>query len=440
MTASKSRLGTTARFAVPGQPPRVAQLGYEAFLDGHAVIHRLSRELPAAGADLIEIATTVYVVDQLVARPRNQELNAGSSWCRELWVEIPVREPQAWNGRATCLAELLTWLTDDTWELEFTQLAEGAGLLDASQGFLFDTIPDNAAPALFSGGLDSAAGLAAWLANANAVTVSVDTNNWMQHVQQTVLRELKAASRHLCVPVRYRVCMRGQRHAAESSQRSRGLLFLAAGIATAWTLRQDRLLVFENGIGALNLPYLRSQFGSQASRAMHPKTLRMAQDLAAEISGQPFRIDAPGMTSTKAQLILKAPETAGAALAHSVSCDTGFSARVPDHAPCGTCTSCLLRRQALRAAGKDDLDAGAGYRRSSAEESFEFQAMLWQVSRLRACLDHADPWRALVSEYAELLDTAAPLTPAEVIGLYRSYVHEWEDLPKAFRSGRTAAL
>lgn len=28
----------------------------------------------------------------------------------------------------------------------------------------------------------------------------------------------------------------------------------------------------------------------------------------------------------------------------------------------------------------------------------------------------------------------------QVTGLYRSYVQEWEDLPEAFRSGRTAAL
>jgi hypothetical protein len=262
----------------------------------------------------------------------------------------------------------------------------------------------------------------------------------MQHVQERVLREMNAVSRHACVPLRYRVSTRGQKHAAESSQRSRGLLFLAAGIATAWTLRHDRLQVFENGIGAVNLPYVHSQFGSQAAKAMHPRTLHMAQALASAVSGRPFRIDAPGMTATKAQLIRRAPAAADRALAGTVSCDTGFSARVPRHAPCGTCTSCILRRQALHAAGKAHLDAEAGYRASSPEKSVQFQVMLWQVSRLRDCLGQPDPWRALVSEYPELLDTA-PLAPAEVIGLYRSYVKEWEDLPEAFRPqiGRTAA-
>jgi hypothetical protein len=64
-----------------------------------------------------------------------------------------------------------------------------------------------------------------------------------------------------------------------------------------------------------------------------------------------------------------------------------------------------------------------------------------QESQLRDCLAQQDPWSALVLEFPEVLDTA-PLTPMEVVGLYRSYVQEWEDLPEAFRpqNGRAAAL
>lgn len=440
MAATPSRASTTARFAVPGESPRPVQFGYQAVLNGREVAIRLARELPATAADLMEIAATVYIIDQQVARPGRPDLDTGATWARELRVEIPVRQPELWNAHGRSLAELLAWLTDDTWTLAFTRLDDGAGPLDVSQGFLFDMIPAGAVPVLFSGGLDSGAGLASYLANASAVAISVDTNSWMQHVQQRVLHELNAVSRHACVPLRYRVSALGQKHAPESSQRSRGLLFLAAGIATAWTVRHDRLVVFENGIGAINLPYVRSQFGSQAARAMHPRTLRMAQDMASMVSGRPFRIDAPGMTATKAQLIRRAPAAADQALAGTVSCDTGFSARVPGRAPCGTCTSCILRRQALHAADKTRLDAATRYRASSPQESLGLRVMRWQESRLRECLVQPDPWNALVSEFPELLDTA-PLTPTEVVGLYRSYVQEWEDLPAAFRPqiGRTAS-
>ncbi len=438
MTADQSVPSATAQLIVQGDPPRPVEFGHRAVLDGKAVTHRLARELSPIAADLIEIAATVYVADQMAARPSMRQLDEGVSWARDLSLEVPARVPDVWNAHAAELSELLTWLTDDTWSLAFTQRMRRDGPLDVSQGYLFDTIPHGAAPVLFSGGLDSAAGLATWLAKSEAVAVSVDTNNWMQHVQQRVLTELNAVSRHTCVPLRYRVSMRGQKHPAESTQRSRGLLFLAVGIATAWTLGHDRLQVFENGVGAINLPYTLAQFRSQASKAMHPKTLCMAQKLGSTISGRPFRIDTPGMKLTKAQLIQMAPAAADGALASSVSCDTGFSARVPHHAPCGACTSCILRRQSLHSAAKAHLDTGAGYRARSLEGSFAFQAMLWQVSRLQACLDSKDPWRALVLEYPELLDTS-PLTPTEVIDLYRSYVHEWDDLPEALQIGRTKA-
>jgi 7-cyano-7-deazaguanine synthase in queuosine biosynthesis len=425
MISLSSQACTTARFAVPGEAPRPLQLGCHALLDGRATIKRLARELPAVAADLIEIAARVYAVDRLVPRPGLREMRAGSTWARNLWLEMPVREPQLWDAHAGRLTELLAWLTDDNWNLEFFQLPEGTGPLDESQGFLFDTVPTGSAPVLFSGGLDSGAGLAAHLMHGDAVAISVDTNNWMQHVQQRVLQNLSTGFEHTCVPLRYRVSVRAS--SVESSQRSRGLLFLAAGIATAWALRQDRLRVFENGIGAINLPYLRSQFGSQATRSMHPRTLRLAEDLAAAISRKPFHVDAPALTVTKAHAIRMAPAIADPALALTVSCDTGFSARVRHHAPCGVCTSCLLRRQALHAAGRADLDAAASYRTSSPAGSAALQAMLWQVARLRTGLAQPDPWLGLVSEFPEVLDTA-PLAPTEVINLHRSYVQEWEGL------------
>lgn len=439
MTVDQSMPRAIAQLIVPGEPPRPVEFGHQAVLDGKAVTQRLARELPPIAADLIEIAATVYVADQMAARPSKRQLDEGASWARDLSLEVPVRMPDVWNAHAAGLSELLAWLMDDVWSLRFTQRVVHRGPLDVSQGFLFNTIPHGTAPVLFSGGLDSAAGLATWLAKMEAVAISVDTNNWMQHVQQHVLRELNAVSRHKCVPLRYRVSTRSQKHPAETTQRSRGLLFLAVGIATAWTLGHDRLQVFENGVGAINLPYTLAQFRSQASKAMHPKTLHMTQKLASTISGRPFRIDAPGMRLTKARLIQLAPAAADGALASSVSCDTGFSARVPHHDPCGACTSCILRRQSLHGADKAHLDTGAGYRVSSLEGSFAFQAMLWQVSRLRVCLDSEDPWRDLVLEYPELLDTS-PLTPTEVINLYRSYVQEWDDLPEALQIGRTAAL
>ncbi len=163
MATRSSRVCTAAYFAAPGEASQPLRLGYEAVLDGRAVVHRLACEPPALSADLIEVAATVYAVDRLVACPTRLETSAGSSWARDLRPGIPVREPQLWNAYVGQLTELLAWLTDDTWSLEFFQLAGGTGPLDEPQAFLFHTIPRGSASVLFSGGLDSAAGLAAML-------------------------------------------------------------------------------------------------------------------------------------------------------------------------------------------------------------------------------------------------------------------------------------
>ncbi len=174
-----------------------------------------------------------------------------SMWTRSLWAEIPVREPDRWRQQAPRLMQLLHWLTDDHWDLEFCQLRLGAGALDVQQGFLFQTVPSGASPVLFSGGPDSATGRAAQLVHEDAVAVSVHTNGWMWQVQRRVLAALSQASSRHCMPLRYRISVSS---GTETSQRSRGFLFLAAGVATAWAVRQDQLRVFENGIGRSIFP------------------------------------------------------------------------------------------------------------------------------------------------------------------------------------------
>jgi 7-cyano-7-deazaguanine synthase in queuosine biosynthesis len=330
-------------------------------------------------------------------------------------------------------------MTGDDWDLEFRQLAKGAGPLDDPRRFLFDTVPRGSVPALFSGGLDSALGLAQGLSYGDSIAVSVHTNPRMQAVQQRVIRELTSDETQSCVHLQYRVSLHERDR--ENSQRTRGLLFLATGIATAWWLRQDRLRVFENGIGAINLPYLRSQHGPQATRSMHPRMLRLAEDLALAVSGRPFLIEAPFLLSTKAEALRAVPELGASVAASTISCDTGFAARVARYTHCGACTSCLLRRQALNAAGRADADASTPYRTRSPTVAGPLGAMVWQLERLRVSLGQPDPWQGLVSEFPSILD-AERLGPSEMTRLYRAYLQEWEAVGPIFglqRHDRSAA-
>jgi hypothetical protein len=422
-TEADARMRKSGWLWFPGSEPRPLRLGCEAQLDGRAVIGRLSRELPPVAADLLEIAAMTYAADRLVPRPSERECSDGSGWGRQLWLEIPVRNPRLWNSIAEQLTGLLGWLTGDEWTVDFCQLAGGAGPLDSQQGFLFDTVPRGSPLALFSGGLDSALGLAHDLRSSGAVVVSVYTNNRMKAAQRHVVHALDGAASTSCVQLQYRISLGEPER--DNSQRTRGLLFLATGIATAWTLGQDRLRIFENGIGAVNLPYLRSQEGPQATRSMHPRTLRMAEGLASAVSGRPFQIEAPYLLLTKAEAVRAVPEISASAIATAVSCDTAFATRVPGPAQCGTCTSCLLRRQALIAGGRSDADELTRYRTRLPAGTASLVAMTWQLERLRDCLSTADPWQGIVSEFPPIMDVER-IAPAQLTRLYGAYVREWE--------------
>jgi len=424
---SNSQVQRSGWFSADGGDSRPLRLGYEAWLDGSAVVGRLARELPPHAADLIEIAAMTYAADRLSRRKADRDTVDGSGWGRRFRLQIPVRRPDLWAAAAAELTEFLAWLTHDDWALMFCQLYPGAGSLDHSQGFLFDMVPDGSPAALFSGGLDSALGLARDL-ELDPVAVSVYTNPRMRATQRSVFSGI-CGGRGRCMHLQYRVSL----HQAdcENSQRTRGLLFLAAGIGTVWGLGQDRLRVYENGIGAINLPYLRSQHGPQATRSVHPHTLWLAERLASKVSGRPFRIDTPFMLSTKAEAVRSVPQISTATIADTVSCDAGFAARVPGARQCGTCTSCLLRRQALFAAGRFDADAATAYRTRNPAGSDELTAMTWQLDRLASALADRVPWHGLVSKFPPVLDTS-PLAPAEVVRLYRAYVWEWEAVGPEF--------
>lgn len=439
-TAADAGMYRSGWFRFPGSERRPLRLGFEAQLDGRAVIGRLSRDLPPVAADLLEIAAMAYAADRLVPRPSERECSDGSGWGRQLWLQVPVRTPSLWNSVTEQLTGLLGWLTDDVWTIEFCQLAHGAGPLDNRQGFLFNTVPGGLPCALFSGGLDSALGLAQDLRSSDAIVVSVHTNNRMKAAQRQVVRALDGGVSTACVQLQYRVSLREPER--ENSQRTRGLLFLATGIATAWALGQDRLRVYENGVGAINLPYLRSQEGSQAARSMHPRTLRMAEDLASAVSGRSFQVEAPYLLLTKAEAVRAVPEMKAAVIAAAVSCDTAFAARVPGPAQCGICTSCLLRRQALIAGGRSDADGLTHYRTRLPAGTSSLAAMTWQLERLRDCLNKPDPWQGIVSEFPPIMDVEC-VAPAQLTRLYGAYVRDWEAVDLAsfrLRGDRSAAL
>ena len=417
------------------------------------LVRAFCRDLPGAAADLLDVLGAVYTAD----RRSKRCFDGIGTGQRRISIRMSVRDPDLWSSpeREDSLRRLLSWVSGDVWDLEFTRRDRAKGSV-GGQGFLFE-VPLKAPVmvSLFSGGLDSLAGLAHHAIGSpggSRILVSGCTHNRLASQQTAQVKMVRAAWRH-----GWPVASEDVRHVAvpfgvdgerpvqeEKGQRTRALLFLAMGVATALQGGADVMYVFENGVGALNLPLNATQIGIDNYRGVHPRTLGMAERCFESILGEKIRIENPFMFTTKAKMCRA---LAGAGLVSSVretvSCD-GYPQRVPGQAQCGCCTSCVLRRQALFCSGLADHDPSAGYRRDilsgvkrlEPDESHGFMVMNEQVKLVARCLESDRPWQELTIAYPELARTtvelaARPGAPdqedlaASYVELFRTHVREW---------------
>src|SRR5579859_3564125 len=428
------------------------------YLDDAALSHAFVTNLPRELAALEDIACTVYLADRLARRPASNRADPEEGWGRDIDLQIPVADPARWcDDQLQNELRALLWLqTDDRWKFEFVkrQTPRSSELVDPMFRM---PLRSGARAALFSGGLDSLAGLCIDLAHRpdqDFVVVSVRTNDRVGAVQDQLMAAIRnrfGRGRREVVHVAINVGFDQDSHQfddEERSQRSRGFLFVVLGAVAALAAGSHTLAVYENGVGAINLPQAATQYGAQNSRATHPRALAGVQRLVARATGQQFGVQLPHLFMTKAQMCAVLADLGLAPLADlTISCD-GFPQRVRGQPQCGLCGSCLLRRQALHAAGLGEQDDPRQYRKDVMDPSttlksgqlYPFNAMLYQRDVLARALSSVQPWRALAAQFPGLLDvlphvdlcSEPPLFPEfELMGLYRRYCDEWDRVPLA---------
>ena len=431
------------------------------WLNGERLSYAFGVQLPSRMADLLDVTMAVYAADRRSPRDFKKE-NTGQ---RGIHIRLAVREPELWASDEISerLRELLSWLSEDVWSFEFVR-RESIPSPAESVRFLFPSPTERCAEvSLFSGGLDSLAGLAARALEEPDrchVLVSGYTNHRLAHHQRVQVRGIREAwhdglcrgkareIRHVAVPFGIH---KPEGHHEEKSQRARALVFLTLGVVAALQAGTDTLQVYENGIGALNLPLNETQLGVDNYRGVHPRSLIMTRKLFELVLERTIRIWNPFLLTTKAEMC-KALQPAG--LVHlvreTVSCD-GFAQRVAKTSQCGYCTSCVLRRQSLYSSGLGDYDPSAEYRRDvlnrqsslTLRQIYGLEAMCDQVEKLARCLSSDAPWSALAAAFPHLAKIRADLVVndgmnpedvvARLIRIYRAYVQEWERFPASYR-------
>lgn len=426
------------------------------YLADEKIANAMSRTLPPGLADLLDLAMAVYVTDRVVRRRAEGLDRHMFAWKRSLTVELPVRlldtweRPEIQEGLRRCLE----FLTEDDWEFVFVRRQRPRRSSERQRFLLPRDVRPPVQVALFSGGLDSLAGAAVSLAEPSSgslILVSGATNPRLRAIladlAYTARRSSQRDLRPLILPLGLRQD-KAQYNANERSQRSRGFLYGVLGAVAAVLAGVYEVSFFENGIGAINLPYTPAQLGTHSTRSTNPVALALLAQFVSRFTEHALTFRLPHLLTTKGEMCASLRNSPlRASIKNSVTCDS-FPLRSKKAAQCGVCTSCLLRRQALWTAGLRKEDPGDLYfydviNKPSAlvdKRWHPLRDMLGQVDTFRRALGTRRPWDALSGEFPMLQEVAWSLessrcsasleqTQRELMSLLDRYSAEWATFP-----------
>jgi hypothetical protein len=391
-------------------------------------------------ADLIDIAIAVHAADRMSKRKSDIQCNIN--------ISLPVRHPEVFNDPNIVkrLENILYWYTEDKWSFRFHQ-RQSYGRFAEYQSSFSGEAEEVSEVALWSGGLDSLAGLYnRWSErSASRFTLFGTGGNKIVHELQKeialgAVNSLSACVRLVRMPI-HLIHKTYKYRELNRISRSRGFVFLLTGAVGALLEDSNKLFIYENGIGAINLNFGAPEVGLDHSRSVHPVSLIMMSDFVSSVIGVPFAFRNPFVFTTKAQMcrvfatLPKSQQNSVLELiASTVSCDR-CRRKPKQRIQCGVCSSCLMRRQALLASGLEDRTDY--FNKSGISNESHLPHMLLQIDKLATCVNSDEAWRDLSVAFPDTLPNAARRmaefqeVPREyiqdsLINLYKEYIREWD--------------
>ncbi len=385
-------------------------------------------------SDIIDVAVAIFAADRVC-------IEDFFSLSREIQIDLPLRNPNIFNNSAIIdqLKDLLNWGTGSIWTFNFLKRGNKRSV-EKSSSLTFPN--DIKEVALWSGGLDAFAGLIQRknkFPNEDFALIGTGASNLslgkQKKVREILPNNIRDKTRLYQIPIRWKGVAEEDKN---RYMRSRGVVFALIGSVVAYNQKLTELFIYENGTGAFNLPYNSSSIGLDNARSVHPITLYKISILLSNLYNMNFKIHNPFIFSTKAQMLKNLPNEYKSLIKNTISCDKPHRERPIQ---CGYCSSCLLRRQSIVAAGLNDETSYNKVRIKSLDSGKKkyFDHMSHQVNTLRQVLlsnsSIDSKWRNFTQVYPDLDDVTEilyefqgiPFIEAKknIVNLYKNYIEEW---------------
>ena len=320
--------------------------------------------LPDRTLDLLELAAYVYCADRMSSRGSKGAVEY-HAWARSFHFVAKVRDYAFWTRSdvSACLSRALQFMTGDR-EYRFSfqpgHSTQRTGLFDDEQFRMADSQDLNVA--LFSGGLDSLAGVLNHLETTSeqVCLVSHQSQPGTVRTQRQLVAALKDHYPGKVSHYKFECHLKGIR-AVEETQRSRAFLYTSIAFAIAQAFGQDAFSVYENGITSINFPRRADLSGARASRTTHPRTIFHMKQLFSLLDERQMHVQLPFLWKTKTDVLALLRDGPHPELIpSSVSCSKTFqNLGLATH--CGGCSQCVDRRFAAYASRADDIDESGIY-------------------------------------------------------------------------------
>jgi 7-cyano-7-deazaguanine synthase in queuosine biosynthesis len=336
-------------------------------ISAQSMLNTVLEQASQRSIDLINIAAGVYAMDRLQKRARdesNEARDESNEGCvRVFRVCFHVSDYEFWVREDIIdkVSELLHFLTGDSWLITFFRQAKPHRASSVQRAIELPSLTYPKRLALYSGGLDSAAGLAVRLLESQQnyllLTVghqSTIRRNCMDQIK--MLRGLLPQApviQHAWFIVHLENGPAFRMRNQESSQRARSFLFCAAAGILALACGIDRIELFENGVGSINFPLVEGALiDGFATRGAHPGFMDKMSYLLSSIYEKSLLFELPFLDWTKSEMVARLVNTPHLTQWAQRSCSCiHTSLRVPGKRHCGICAACIERRQAFRGAG-----------------------------------------------------------------------------------------
>lgn len=314
--------------------------------------------LPALYRDLLDLAASVYIADELVNRK-----SAEDGWSRSFDFLFPVRAPAVWEPTTDLLEQCLGGLSGDQFTFEWV---ERAGIPQFPKSRQKLRRNDYEVACLFSGGIDSLLG--AWQllsAGRRVVLIGHQADGLTARAQTDLVAALSKLFPGMLTLVQTRVSRAGTDRVryrlpikVEETHRPRSFLFLSLATCIAAATGAKELHIPENGLIALNPPLQVCRRGTLSTRTAHPVYLTRFRNLLHTLGAFRGPLRNPFIYLSKTDMLRDVDPRLHPLLMRSVSCarPSRYQDRGVRH--CGYCVPCLFRRVAMAGPG---LDQSADY-------------------------------------------------------------------------------